>query len=96
MPYHLRCAPRANTTSPRRADDHARDAPARLARFHHTPSTSGANRPDIAKQNAQATAPRMPVELHARHGRAGGADHQQHHASVIRRFRVSAFGSMIL
>ena len=58
------CAPRAGTTSrwlgPRSC---LPSAPGRLARFHHTPSTSGTNRPDIAKQKAHATAPRMPVSF---------------------------------
>ena len=38
-------------------------APARFARFHQTPSTSGKNKPELAKQKAQATAPKMPVSL---------------------------------
>jgi len=38
-------------------------APERVALFHHIPKTNGQNNPDIAKSNAQATAPKIPVSL---------------------------------
>ena len=38
-------------------------APSLVALFHHTPSTSGKNKPDIAKSNAQATEPKILVSL---------------------------------
>ena len=38
-------------------------APSLVALFHHTPNTSGKNKPDIAKSNAQATEPKILVSL---------------------------------
>ena len=71
-------------------------APGPLARFHQTPSTSGQNRPEQAKQNAQATAPRMPVRCSEAISAATMPMISRITRATISRSRVSALGSMIL
>ena len=71
-------------------------APAVLARFHQTPRTSGKNRPEFAKLNAQATAPRIPVNFKLATSAPAPPMTISSTRATIRRVRVSAFGSMIL
>ena len=71
-------------------------APGPLARFHHTPKVSGKNRPEQAKQNAQATAPRMPVSCIEAISAADTPIITSSTRATISRTLVSALGSIIL
>ena len=71
-------------------------APGALALFHHTPSTSGKNSPDIAKSKAQITEPKIPCISSAAIVAPAKPINTSNTLATINLFAVSAFGLMIL
>src|SRR5210317_2353501 len=71
-------------------------APSLLARFHHTPSTSGQNSPDIAKSKAHITEPKIPWISIAAIVAPAKPIITSNTLATTSRFAVSAFGSIIL
>ncbi len=71
-------------------------APAAVVRFHQMPSTSGANSPAAASENAQATIWMMPAGRVLATAAPMMATPTSRTRATTRRRTVEAFGSIIL